>query len=52
MNEETDAAIFREMGEAGLLGVTVPEEYGGVGAGYVLRPGGAEWSASIPAIAP
>ncbi|WP_299938936.1 acyl-CoA dehydrogenase [uncultured Nitratireductor sp.] len=35
MNEETDAAIFREMGEAGLLGVTVPEEYGGVGAGYV-----------------
>ncbi len=23
------------MGEAGLLGVTVPEEYGGLGAGYV-----------------
>ncbi len=35
MNEETDPAIFREMGEAGLLGVTIPEEYGGVGAGYV-----------------
>ena len=34
-NEETDPAIFREMGEMGLLGVTVPEEYGGLGAGYV-----------------
>lgn len=34
-NEETDPAIFREMGELGLLGVTIPEEYGGVGAGYV-----------------
>ena len=27
--------IFAEMGELGLLGVTIPEEYGGVGAGYV-----------------
>jgi len=27
--------IFREMGEAGLLGVTVPEQYGGLGVGYV-----------------
>jgi glutaryl-CoA dehydrogenase len=35
MEENTDPAIFREMGEAGLLGVTIPEEYGGVGAGYV-----------------
>ncbi len=34
-NEHTDRAIFNEMGELGLLGVTVPEEYGGVGAGYV-----------------
>ena len=33
--EETDPAIFREMGELGLLGPTVPEEYGGVGASYV-----------------
>ncbi len=33
--EETDPAIFREMGELGLLGVTIPEEYGGIGAGYV-----------------
>ncbi len=34
--EETVAPeIFAEMGEAGLLGVTVPEEYGGLGAGYV-----------------
>ena len=35
MNEETDPGIFHEMGEAGLLGVTVPEEYGGAGANYV-----------------
>lgn len=34
-NEETDPAIFREMGEAGLLGLTIPEEFGGLGAGYV-----------------
>ena len=34
-NEETDPAIFREMGEAGLLGITIPEEFGGLGAGYV-----------------
>jgi len=34
-DEQTDPAIFREMGEMGLLGVTVPEEYGGLGAGYV-----------------
>jgi glutaryl-CoA dehydrogenase len=27
--------LFPLMGEAGLLGVTVPEEYGGLGAGYV-----------------
>lgn len=34
-NEYTDLEIFREMGNLGLLGVTVPEEYGGVGASYV-----------------
>ncbi|WP_102226436.1 acyl-CoA dehydrogenase [Acidimangrovimonas sediminis] len=34
-NEATDPAIFAEMGEMGLLGVTIPEEYGGIGAGYV-----------------
>ena len=33
--EETDVAIFREMGELGLLGITVPEEYGGASASYV-----------------
>jgi len=33
--EKTDPKIFREMGEMGLLGITVPEEYGGIGAGYV-----------------
>ncbi|MGO4832509.1 acyl-CoA dehydrogenase [Rhizobiaceae sp. 2RAB30] len=35
LEEKTDPEIFREMGAAGLLGVTIPEEYGGVGAGYV-----------------
>ncbi|ODP36595.1 acyl-CoA dehydrogenase [Sphingomonas turrisvirgatae] len=34
-NEETDPAIFREMGELGLLGPTVPVEYGGAGVSYV-----------------
>ncbi len=33
--EKTDPEIFAEMGEMGLLGVTIPEEYGGIGAGYV-----------------
>ena len=32
---QTDPAIFREMGELGLLGSTIPEEYGGAGLGYV-----------------
>ena len=35
LNEKADPAIFAEMGAAGLLGVTVPEAYGGLGAGYV-----------------
>lgn len=34
-HEITDPDIFREMGALGLLGPTVPEEYGGVGASYV-----------------
>ena len=34
-DEVTDPGIFREMGEMGLLGITIPEEYGGLGAGYV-----------------
>ena len=33
--EKTDRRIFDEMGELGLLGVTVPEEYGGAGASSV-----------------
>ncbi len=33
--EQTDPAIFAEMGEMGLLGVTVAPEYGGAGVGYV-----------------
>ncbi|MFK7753936.1 MAG: acyl-CoA dehydrogenase [Sedimentitalea sp.] len=34
-SESVDPSIFREMGEMGLLGLTVPEQYGGLGAGYV-----------------
>jgi len=35
MEEGVDPSIFAEMGEQGILGVTVPEEYGGIGANYV-----------------
>ncbi len=34
-DEATDPGIFRQMGEAGLLGVTIPEDFGGLGANYV-----------------
>lgn len=34
-HEKTDPAIFREMGELGLLGATIPETYGGAGLSYV-----------------
>ncbi|PZM10212.1 acyl-CoA dehydrogenase [Rhizobium tubonense] len=34
-HEKTDPAIFREMGELGLLGPTIAPEYGGSGLGYV-----------------
>ncbi|MDQ2735986.1 MAG: acyl-CoA dehydrogenase family protein, partial [Pseudomonadota bacterium] len=34
-NGTTDAAIFREMGELGMLGSTIPEQYGGGGMNYV-----------------
>jgi glutaryl-CoA dehydrogenase len=34
-NEHTDVAIFREMGALGLLGPTIPEQFGGAGLNYV-----------------
>ena len=34
-DETTDPDIFREMGEMGLLGVALPEAYGGLGGSYV-----------------
>ena len=34
-NETTDPSIFREMGELGLLGLTIPEQYGGANLNYV-----------------
>ena len=33
--EEVCPEIFLEMGKMGLLGITIPEEYGGLGANYV-----------------
>ncbi len=33
--ERVEPEVFREMGEVGLLGSTIPEQYGGIGAGYV-----------------
>ncbi|MBB6259535.1 glutaryl-CoA dehydrogenase [Paenochrobactrum gallinarii] len=35
MEESTDPELFRMMGQAGLLGVTLPEEYGAADASYV-----------------
>ncbi|CAN7313475.1 acyl-CoA dehydrogenase [Bosea sp. LjRoot90] len=35
LEEKTERGIFNEMGELGLLGLTVPEEYGCAGANYV-----------------
>lgn len=34
-HEKTDITIFKEMGDLGLLGVTIPEQYGGAGLNYV-----------------
>jgi glutaryl-CoA dehydrogenase len=34
-HEKTDPQIFREMGKLGLLGPTIPEQYGGPGLSYV-----------------
>src|SRR6266567_4119091 len=34
-HERTDRSIFREMGELGLLGATLPPEFGGAGLNYV-----------------
>ena len=34
-NETTERGIFREMGELGLLGVTLPDDYGCAAASYV-----------------
>jgi glutaryl-CoA dehydrogenase len=35
LNEHFDRAILSEMGKLGLLGATIPDEYGGAGLGYV-----------------
>lgn len=33
--EQADPGIIEEMGQQGLLGITIPEEFGGLGANYV-----------------
>src|SRR5271170_8462689 len=35
LEEKTDPKLFRLMGESGLLGLTLPQEFGCAGAGYV-----------------
>lgn len=35
MNETVEPELFEMMGQTGLLGITVPEQYGGIGASYV-----------------
>jgi glutaryl-CoA dehydrogenase len=35
LEESFDREILREMGQLGLLGATIPQEYGGAGLGYV-----------------
>jgi glutaryl-CoA dehydrogenase len=35
LDEQFDREILREMGALGLLGATIPNEYGGAGLGYV-----------------
>src|SRR6202142_332697 len=36
-DESYDPAVLREMGALGLLGSTIPEEYGGAGLGFVAQ---------------
>ena len=33
--EQTDPEIFRELGALDMLGIVIPEQYGGAGRGYV-----------------
>jgi glutaryl-CoA dehydrogenase len=46
-NERSDPSVFREMGELGLLGATLPAEFGGAGMNYVCyglsRARSSEW---------
>src|SRR5688572_6480560 len=35
LDEVIDRDVFHEFGEIGLLGITIPEEYGGLGGSYV-----------------
>ncbi len=37
LKNEFPAYLWREMGDLGILGVTVPEEYGGAGMGYLAH---------------
>ncbi|MGB0689799.1 MAG: acyl-CoA dehydrogenase family protein, partial [Candidatus Puniceispirillum sp.] len=35
MNETVETELFEMMGQTGLLGITIPEQYGGIGASYI-----------------
>jgi glutaryl-CoA dehydrogenase len=35
MNDTVEPELFEMMGQTGLLGITIPEQYGGIGASYV-----------------
>jgi glutaryl-CoA dehydrogenase len=52
LEEDFDREIMSEMGELGLLGATIPTEYGGAGLNYVSYGlSRARWSGSTAAIA-
>ncbi len=36
-NNDFPAELWKEMGDLGMLGITVPEEYGGIGLGYLAH---------------
>ena len=50
-HERTDVAIFRELGQLDMLGIVIPEAYGGVpdSAMSATASWRAKWSASTPA---
>ena len=46
INHHLDMSVIEGMAELGLLGIVVPEEYGGAGMDYVSRPSPARRSSA------